>query len=137
MLKQRLEVERAFQPRAALLGARSLLGSNDDLRPLLDLLSDADIEQSTIVLNMLWDSVGAPAASIVRDAAGIHKALTQAKERNDLLGRQGAQRADEAPRRISQLTTPANFLAVGGSPGQLPPQFIKWPLERLRCYIIC
>ncbi|TMC63757.1 MAG: hypothetical protein E6J16_08285 [Chloroflexota bacterium] len=87
MLKQRLEVERAFQPRAALLGARSLLGSNDDLRPLLDLLSDADIEQSTIVLNMLWDSVGAPAASIVRDAAGIHKALTQAKERNDLLGR--------------------------------------------------
>jgi hypothetical protein len=101
MLKKRLEVERAFQPRAALLGARSLLGSNDDLRPLLDLLTDADIEQSTIVLNVLWDIIrGAPAASIVRDAAGIHKALTQAKERNDLLGRHADKVLNELAKRL-------------------------------------
>ena len=76
MLKQRLEVERAFQPRAALLGARSLLGSNDDLRPLLDLLTDADIEQSTIVLNMLWDIIGGPGSlnrsGCRRDPQGPH-----------------------------------------------------------------
>jgi HEAT repeat protein len=88
MLKKRLDVESAFHPRAALLGARYLLGSNDDLRPLLDLLTDADIEQSTIVLNVLWDIIEeAPAASIVRDAVAIRKTLTQAKERNELVGR--------------------------------------------------
>jgi hypothetical protein len=88
MLKKRLDVESAFHPRAALLGARYLLGSNDDIRPLLDLLVDANIEQSTIVLNVLWDIIGkAPASSIVRDAVAIRKALTQAKERNELVGR--------------------------------------------------
>jgi hypothetical protein len=77
MLKKRLEVERAFQPRAALLGARSLLGSNDDLRPLLDRLTDADIEQSTIVLNVLWDIIrGGPGSlnrsGCPRDPQGPH-----------------------------------------------------------------
>jgi hypothetical protein len=101
VLKQRLDVERAFQPRAALLGARSLLGSNDELRPLLDLLTDANIEQSTIVLNLLWDIIGGgPAASILRDAAGIREAVTQAKESNDLLGRHADKVLNELAKRL-------------------------------------
>jgi hypothetical protein len=101
VLKQRLDVERAFQPRAALLGARSLLGSNDELRPLLDLLTDANIEQSTIVLNLLWDIIGGgPAASIPRDAAGIREAVTQAKESNDLLGRHADKVLNELAKRL-------------------------------------
>lgn len=101
MLKKRLEVERAFQPRAALLSARYLLGSNDDIRPLLDLLIDADIEQSTIVLNGLWDIIGkAPASSIVRDAAAIRKALTEAKECNEIVGRHADQDLKELAKRL-------------------------------------
>jgi len=101
MLKKRLEVERDFQPRAALLGARYLLGSNEDIRPLLDLLTDADILQSTIVLNGLWDIIGkAPAASIVRDAAAIRKALAQAKERNELVGRHADEDLKELAKRL-------------------------------------
>lgn len=101
MLKKRLDVELAFHPRAALLGARYLLGSSDDIGPLLDLLTDADIEQSTIVLNGLWDIIGkAPASSIVRDAAAIRKALTQAKERNELVGRHADEDLNELAKRL-------------------------------------
>ena len=101
MLKKRLDVERAFQPRAVLLGARYLMGSNDDLNLLLDLLTDADIVQSTIVLNMLWDIMGeAPAASMVRDAAAIRKALARAKECNELVGRHADEVLKELAKRL-------------------------------------
>lgn len=101
MLKKRLDSEQASQPRAALLGARYLLGSNDDLRPLLNLLTDGDIEQSTIVLNVLWDAIGkAPETSIVRDAAAIRKALMSAKEHDDLVGRHADRVLNELAKRL-------------------------------------
>jgi HEAT repeat protein len=101
MLKQRLDVETAFQPRAALLGARYLLGLKEDLRPLLDLLTDAEIQQATVVLNVLWDIIDkAPPASIVRDAAAIRKALTRAKPRNELVGRHADDILKELARRF-------------------------------------
>jgi len=64
-------------------------------------LTDADIVQSTIVLNGLWDIIGkAPAASIVRDAAAIRKALVQAKERNELVGRHADEDLKELAKRL-------------------------------------
>jgi hypothetical protein len=64
-------------------------------------LTDADIEQSTIVLNVLWDIiVKAPAASIVREAATIRKALTRAKERNELVGRHADDLLNELAKRL-------------------------------------
>jgi hypothetical protein len=42
----------------------------------------------------------APASSIVRDAAVIRKALTQAKERNELVGRHADQDLKELAKRL-------------------------------------
>lgn len=100
-LKERLEVEQAFHPRTALLGARYLLGSKEDLGPLLDLLTDADLEESTIVLNVIWDVIeGASTASLVRDASAIRRALVRAEERDPLVGRHADKVVDELAKRL-------------------------------------
>lgn len=88
MLNERLNTETAFQPRAALLGAVWLLGSRKALARLAELLEWADIVQSTIVLNVLWDVISeASTSSIVRDAAAIREALARSKQRDELVGR--------------------------------------------------
>lgn len=87
-LSERLEAEDALQPRAELLGARYMLGAREDLRRLLDLLVDADVEQSTVLLNVLWDVLEElPKDSIVRDAAVLNDALSQISARDGLVGR--------------------------------------------------
>jgi HEAT repeat protein len=100
-LKQRLDAEEALQPRAALLGARYLLGSKEDLDLLLDLLRDADVEESTIVLNAIWGVVeAAPAASLVRDGAAIRNALAAAKKRDAVVGRHADKVVKELAKRL-------------------------------------
>src|SRR5438552_17665151 len=82
---------------------------------------------------------GAPAASIVRDAAGFHKTLTQAKERNDLLGRHADKVLIELAKRLGASPTspllPISWAAA--DPGTIAASIHGEPLERLRCYIMC
>jgi HEAT repeat protein len=88
ILGERLATESAFQPKAALLGARYLLGSNQDLPRLLALLDGAEVEQATIVLNVIWEVIveGTPSL-LLRDAKLIRQALATAKQNNSLTGR--------------------------------------------------
>ena len=100
-LTARLEVEQALQPRAALLTARYLLGSKHDLPPLLDLLSRADIEQSTVVLNAVWDIIAqAPEAAIIRDAVTIRQGLARVKDGNSLVSRHADKVLKELAKRL-------------------------------------
>jgi HEAT repeat protein len=101
LLDKRLAIEKAFQPQAALLGARYLLGSDADLPHLLALLDGTDLEQSTIVLNVLRDVISqGSASSIIRDAALMREALVRIKERNSLLGRHASKVLQELAKRL-------------------------------------
>jgi len=101
MLNERLNEETEFQPRAALLGALWLLGSREALPRLLELLEEADIEQSTIVLNVLWDVISeASASSTVRDAAAIRDTLARSKQRDELVGRHADSVLNELAKRL-------------------------------------
>lgn len=101
LLNERLSNETAFQPRAALLGALYLLGRQQELPRLLEILDRADIVQSTIVLNVLWDIISeATASSIVRDAAAIRYALARTKQRDELVGRHADEVLSELAKRL-------------------------------------
>lgn len=101
LLNERLSKETAFQPRAALLGALYVLGSQQELPRLLEILDGADIVQSTIVLNVLWDVIGeASASSILRDAGSIRDALARSKQRDLLIGRHADQVMTELAKRL-------------------------------------
>jgi HEAT repeat protein len=101
MLNERLNQETAFLPRAALLGAAWLLGSREALPHLLELLEEADIVQSTIVLNVVRDVISeASASSIVRDAAAIRDALARSKQRDELVRRHADTVLDELAKRL-------------------------------------
>ena len=101
MLNERLNKETAFQPRAALLGALWLLGSREALPRLLELLEGADIVQSTIVLNVVWDVISeASPSSMPQDAASIRDALARSKQRDALVGRHADQVLKELAKRL-------------------------------------
>jgi HEAT repeat protein len=105
ILNERLNRETEFQPRAALLGALWLLGLQEALPRLLQMLEGADIERSTIVLNVVWDVIaGASASSIVRNAASIRDALARSKQRDDLVGCHADKVLKELAKRLG--TTP-------------------------------
>lgn len=101
ILNERLNKETAFQPRAALLGAVWLLGSREALPRLLELLEGADIVESTIVLNVLWDVISeASPSSLHQDAASIRDALARSKQRDALVGRHADQILKELAKRL-------------------------------------